>query len=215
MDKLFSTAKDFLQEQTDKDDNKQQQQQQQPPQPQALPGGNKGTGGSYPIPGGDDDDFRSAATEAARQAGSHGDRDLFSNVLGTLGQKKAQVEKEDVDENDILTMYKKFAGGEAGAKEQADEKSLGAAAAMQALKRFNSGEVKGQKDTQGGFLALAMAEGSKLFDDSAKDGRVKQGTTKEGVIQQAGEMALKLFFKSQVKQGGAGGLVDMASKFLK
>ncbi|KAL2756583.1 hypothetical protein ACRALDRAFT_1062314 [Sodiomyces alcalophilus JCM 7366] len=209
MDKLLSTAKDFLQE-DDKRDNKQQ-----PPQPQALPGGNKATGGSYPIPGGDDDDFRSAASEATRQAGSHGDNDLFSSVLGALGQKKGQVEKEDIDEDDILSKYKKFAGGEAGPKEQADEKSLGAAAAMQALKLFNSGDTKGQKNTQGGFLGLAMAEASKLFDDNAKSGRVKQGTTKEGVIQQAGEIALKLFFKSQAKDAGAGGLVNLASKFLK
>lgn len=33
---------------------------------------------------------------------------------------------------------------------------------MQALKLFNSGETKGQKDTQGGFLALAMAQASKV-----------------------------------------------------
>lgn len=48
---------------------------------------------------------------------------------------------------------------------QADSKGLGAAAAMQALKKFNSGE----EDTKGSsgsamqkFLALAMAEASKV-----------------------------------------------------
>lgn len=86
---------------------------------------------------------------------------------------------------------------------------------MQALKLFNSGDTKGQKNTQGGFLGLAMAEASKLFDDNAKKDRVKQGTTKESVIQQAGEFALKLYLKSQAKESGAGGLVDLASKFLK
>lgn len=86
---------------------------------------------------------------------------------------------------------------------------------MQALKLFNSGETKGQKDTQGGFLALAMAEASKLFDDKQKEGKVQEGTSKQGVIQQAGEIAMKLYMKSQLQKQGGDGLASLAGKFLK
>lgn len=47
--------------------------------------------------------------------------------------------------------------------EQADSRSLGAAAAMQALKKFNSGEEdKSSGKSESKFLALAMAEASKV-----------------------------------------------------
>ncbi|RBQ71755.1 hypothetical protein VDGD_06867 [Verticillium dahliae] len=58
-----------------------------------------------------------------------------------------------------------------------------------------------------------MAEASKLFDDKAGRGEVEQGTSKQSVVQQAGEVAMKLYFKNQAEQQG--GLVGMASKFLK
>lgn len=44
---------------------------------------------------------------------------------------------------------------------QADERSLGSAAAMQALKMFNQGET-GSKQSKGAFLGLAMSEASKV-----------------------------------------------------
>ncbi|KAM0284268.1 hypothetical protein ACHAQH_002059 [Verticillium albo-atrum] len=180
---------------------------------QPLPGGNKAAGGAYGIPGGDDDDLRSAADQAAQHAGSHGDKDLFSGIIGSLTQNKSSVQQQGINEDDVLSKYKKFFGGEDDRNEKADDKGLGAAAAMQALKLFNSGETKGQKDTQGGFLALAMAEASKLFDEKDKKGEVEQGTSKQSVVQQAGEVAMKMYFKNQAEQQG--GLMGMASKFLK
>lgn len=65
---------------------------------------------------------------------------------------------------DAVKNHKKyFEGGDDSS--QADSKSLGAAAAMQALKKFNSGE----EDTKGSsgssmqkFLSIAMAEASKV-----------------------------------------------------
>ncbi|RXG49555.1 hypothetical protein VDGE_06867 [Verticillium dahliae] len=237
MDKLISIGKDLL----DDSGNKQQQQQKQQQNQQAggfqsqqehvqqglagqyqgqsqssgqpLPGGNKAAGGAYGLPGGDDDDLRSAADQAAQHAGSHGDKDLFSGIVGALTQNRASVQQQGLDEDDVLAKYKKFFGGEAQRGDRADDKGLGAAAALRALKLFNSGETGGQKDTQGGFLALAMAEASKLFDDKADRGEVEQGTSKQSVVQQAGEVAMKLYFKNQAEQQG--GLVGMASKFLK
>lgn len=50
-----------------------------------------------------------------------------------------------------------------GDSDQADSRSLGAAAAMQALKKFNSGEEDhASGKSEGKFLALAMAEASKV-----------------------------------------------------
>lgn len=45
--------------------------------------------------------------------------------------------------------------------DDADEDSLGAAAALQALKMFNKGET-GDKQSKGAFLGLAMSEASKV-----------------------------------------------------
>ncbi|KAL9948585.1 hypothetical protein D7B24_000931 [Verticillium nonalfalfae] len=234
MDKLISIGKDLLDDSGNKKQQNQQNQQaggfqsqqehvqqglagqyqgQSQSSGQPLPGGNKAAGGAYGLPGGDDDDLRSAADQAAQHAGSHGDKDLFSGIVGSLTQNKSSVQQQGVDEDDVLSKYKKFFGGEDQRDEKADDKGLGAAAALQALKLFNSGETKGQKDTQGGFLALAMAEASKLFDDKAGRGEVEQGTSKQSVVQQAGEVAMKLYFKNQAEQQG--GLVGMASKFLK
>lgn len=47
-------------------------------------------------------------------------------------------------------------------------------------------------------------------------GNVASGSSKESAIQQAGEMALKMYMKSQMQSGGGGvsGLMGMASKFM-
>lgn len=104
---------------------------------------------------------------------------------------------------------------------------------MQALKLFNQGQGSGNQG-QGAFLALAMSEASKvrtipyalhrtpntdtygggqLFDNKAAAGKVTDGASKESTIQKAGEMAMKMYLKSQGEQQG--GLMAMASKFLK
>lgn len=61
-------------------------------------------GGSYPAGGygRDDDDLRGAAEHASRHAGDSGDSSLFSNLLGALGQKKASLAQEDVDEDGMF-----------------------------------------------------------------------------------------------------------------
>lgn len=134
---------------------------------------------------------------------------------------------------DAVKKHKKFFGDDDDG-EKADDKGLGAAAAMQALKMFSSGETGGQKQSQGGFMGLAMAEASRvslfllhatletgwltrecvlqLFDQRQSQGKVAEGTSKESAIQQAGEMALKMYFKSQGEQKG--GFMGLASRFL-
>jgi hypothetical protein len=90
---------------------------------------------------------------------------------------------------------------------------MGSAAAMQALKMFTGGQsgATAQGNSQNAFVGMAMAEASKLFDQQAGQGNVASGANKQSAIQQAGEMALKMYMKSQ---GGGGGLMGLASKFL-
>lgn len=97
---------------------------------------------------------------------------------------------------------------------------MGSAAAMQALKMFTSGQAGGS-NSQSQLIGLAMGEASKLFDSQASQGRVASGSSKESAVKQAGEMALKMYLKSQggggaggASAGGAGGLLDIARKFL-
>ncbi|KAK6214709.1 hypothetical protein QIS74_07728 [Colletotrichum tabaci] len=219
MDNLINVAQQKAQEYLNKDDDDNKTKPQQG-YGQHLPSGEKSYGGNYPAGGGafadddDDDDYRHAANEASRHAGSHGDTDLFSSVLGTLTKKKTQLRNEDIDEDDAVKKHKKFFGDDDDDDdEKADDKGLGAAAAMQALKMFSSGQTGGQKQSQGGFAGLAMAEASRLFDQRQSQGKVADGTSKESAIQQAGEMALKMYFKSQGQQQ-AGGFMGLASKFM-
>ena len=95
---------------------------------------------------------------------------------------------------------------------------------MQALKLFTSSDSnqqqQGQSQSQSEFVGLAMAQASKLFDtQAASQGGVGQGVAKEGVVRQAGELALKMYLKSYGKGSGGGGglegLVGLAGKFLK
>jgi hypothetical protein len=91
---------------------------------------------------------------------------------------------------------------------------MGSAAAMQALKMFTSGGSgnSASGNSQNAFVGMAMAQASKLFDSQSSQGNVASGASKESAVQQAGEMALKMYMKSQ--GGGASGLMGLASKFL-
>lgn len=97
---------------------------------------------------------------------------------------------------------------------------MGSAAAMQALKLFTGGSSGNtqQGNSQNAFVGMAMAEASKLFDNQASQGNTSSDASKESTVQKAGEMALKMYMKSQMQGGGgssgASGLLSMASKFL-
>lgn len=89
---------------------------------------------------------------------------------------------------------------------------------MQALKMFTGGQSQSsnQSGGQNAFVGMAMAQASKLFDSQAGQGNVQGGASKESAVQQAGEMALKMFMQSQGggSGGGMSGLMGLASKFL-
>ncbi|KAI1844777.1 hypothetical protein JX266_009005 [Neoarthrinium moseri] len=181
-------------------------------------GGNATHGGSYPAGGyGADDDLRAASEHASRHAGSSGDSSLFSSLLGALTEKKGRLAEEDVDEDDAVQQHKRFFGDGEDVKE-ADDRSMGSAAAMQALKMFSGGgSGTSQSNSQSAFIGLAMAEASKLFDQKAAQGQVSSGASKESAVMQAGEMALKFYLKSQGggQASSSSGLMGLASKFMK
>ncbi|OAA41166.1 beta-flanking protein [Beauveria brongniartii RCEF 3172] len=149
------------------------------------------------------------------QSGGSGGNDLFSSVLSSLTHKEDDLKQGDVDEKDAADKHDQvYNKGDNNTSVNA----MGTAAAMQALKKFTSGgqEEKGSKND---FISLAMGEASKLFDSKAADGSVASGAEKQSVIQKAAEVAMKLYFKSQLQQsggsGGLGGLASMASQFIK
>ncbi|KAK7914719.1 hypothetical protein PG985_012422 [Apiospora marii] len=180
--------------------------------------------GSYPAGGygADDDDFSGAAEHATRGAGESTDPSLFSTLLGALKQKRQSLADQEVDEDDAVKQHKKhYKGDDDGCgADEANDQSLGAAAAMQALKMFTGGasDNSQQGNSQSAFIGTAMAEASKLFDQKASQGKVSGDASKESTIMQAGELALKMYMKS--KGGDAGGssggsgLLSLASKFM-
>ncbi|KAI1464216.1 uncharacterized protein F4812DRAFT_216123 [Daldinia caldariorum] len=187
-------------------------------------GGNVTHGGAYPAGGGypaaDDDDFRGAVEHASRHAGGSGDSDLFSNLLGALTKKKQSLADEDVDEDDAVKQHKRFFEKDDDDAD-ADDKSLGSAAAMQALKLFTSGQSGNTQESssKSAFIGLAMAEASKLFDQKASQGKVSSDSSKESAVMKAGEMALKMYLKSQgggktESSSSGSGILSLASKFL-
>ncbi|ODA81052.1 hypothetical protein RJ55_04014 [Drechmeria coniospora] len=183
MDKLFNAGKEFLESQNQRQDQR----------------------------GDNDEEFRNAHDEASRLAGSSGNSAMFSQIMGAIGQKKGQIANEDLDEEDAISKYKHAYQNDG----RGDETTLGVAAAMQALKKFNQGEGSGSSGASqslGSFVAIAMSEASKLFDSKAADGKIADGASKESTVQKAGEMAMKMYFKSQGQQQG--GLMGLASKFM-
>lgn len=46
----------------------------------------------------DDDDLKNVHQEASKLAGSSGSSELFSQIVGAIGQHKGQIADEDVDE---------------------------------------------------------------------------------------------------------------------
>ncbi|KAF3764624.1 hypothetical protein M406DRAFT_340190 [Cryphonectria parasitica EP155] len=182
------------------------------------PGGAYGGGGGVPNRGyaprddSEEEGFHQRAAEhAARNAGDSGGSDFFSGIMGQFMGKKTQLANEDVDEQAAVAHHKKFFGGEDDGSE-ADSGSMGNAAAMQALKMFAGGSGGSSGGSQSEFIGLAMSEASKLFDSQASSGRVSSGASKESAVQQAGEMAFKMYLKSQ--GGSSGGLMSLASKFM-
>ncbi|OWZ32981.1 beta-flanking protein [Cryptococcus neoformans c45] len=160
------------------------------------------------------------AVSAANEHNSNGNENssLFSSALSFIGNMNKN--DTDIDEEKVQRDHQQAYGqGNTGGMTSS---SLGAAAAMQAIKSFTSGGTDTSSNKQGGgdmqskIMGMAMSEAAKLFDSSG--GNV-QGN-KQDAITSAGQVIMKLMLKSQVtgmiggsNSGALSGLASMASKF--
>jgi len=137
---------------------------------------------------------------------------MFSNVLGRLGQNQHQIASQGVNEQSAVQSHQQFFGGGSG-NQPANSGAMGSAAAMQALKMFTGGQSGNSQggNNQNAFIGMAMGEASKLFEQQSSQGNVASGASKESAIQEAAEMALKMYMKGG--GGGSSGLMGLASKF--
>jgi hypothetical protein len=159
-------------------------------------------------------DLSGVQKHAKHHGGSSSDDGIFGQALNMLSAKQSQLAEEDVDEGHAVKAHKKYYSGDSDGG-SATSSGMGAAAAMQALKMFNGGSSGGSSSQQE-FIGMAMGQASKLFDSQASSGNVADGESKESAVQQAGEMALKMYMKSEMGGGSSGGsgLMGLASKFM-
>ncbi|KAL4989776.1 hypothetical protein BDW68DRAFT_59251 [Aspergillus falconensis] len=161
----------------------------------------------------DKDDLNPALSHASAHASSE-DSSLFSQALSFINQRKSEGVNDDIDEEQAVNAHRRYEQGG-----HMDSKDFGAGAALQALKMFNSSsgqETGGGKD-KNAFIGMAMAQAAKMWEEKA--GRGEASGDKQSAINQAAEMAFKMYLKSQMSgsegTGGPGGLMSLASKFLK
>lgn len=162
--------------------------------------------------------------EAINQARKHGndeDGSLFSHAMSLLGQHKHD-ENEDLDEQQMIGAHQQLYGNQTSTRPH-DSTSLGAGAAMQALKMFTGGGAghgglgsQGTGNSQSQFIGIAMAQAGKLFDQQSGQGNVAGGADKQSAINTAAKLAMQMYLKSEGKGGGGGpgGLMGLAGKFL-
>ncbi|KAK5088117.1 hypothetical protein LTS08_004824 [Lithohypha guttulata] len=183
-------------------------------------------GGSFGYGGGDNSSGGYPSTndefgQAAQHASNHrpGDADMFSSAMSFLSGNQQRIQNEDYDEDRIQQSHQQLYQ-HGGSGQQFDSQSLGAGAAMQALKTFQGGNNgKQQGGGQAQMISLAMQEASKLFDQQSGQGKVASGTDKQSVITSAAKMALQMYMKNQMgggstSGGGPSGLMSLASKLL-
>ncbi|KAJ5591930.1 uncharacterized protein N7459_002299 [Penicillium hispanicum] len=173
-----------------------------------------------------DNEFSSAAHHAA-QHHSSADSGLFGSALNFLQERKAEYadpSRYEVDEQHAVQSHAAMYGGDEGqgqGQRTHDSGTVGAGAAMQALKMFTGGGGAGGGGDGGmdknKLIGLAMAQAGKLWDEKAGSGANMVGD-KQSAVNNAAETALKMFMKSGGGglggTGGPSGLMGLASKFL-
>jgi len=146
----------------------------------------------------------------AAQQGS-GDSSLFSSALAHITQHSSE-HTQPIDEQHVQDAHKTaYQDGNAG---NLGASSMGAAAAMQAMKMFTSGGGGGSGSSSD-LISFAMAEASKLFDSS---GGAASGN-KQDAVNGAAMTVMKMLVQSKMSgtvgggnSGGLGGIMSLASK---
>lgn len=139
-----------------------------------------GGGGGGESGGGIDSEFSGALTHAQQQheSPSGEDSSIFSSALSFLSGNKHAVANEDLDERQAVGAHQAVygGGGGGGGGEQHSSETLGAGAALQALKMFTGGGGAGGQQAnpsgQNQFIGMAMGQASKLFDQQSRQGNV-------------------------------------------
>lgn len=149
------------------------------------PSGYQQGGSNYQQSG--DNEYEGALSHAHQHSSYGGnssdESSLFSNALGFLnGNKQKIAEDEDIDESQAIHAHQAMYG-EGRHQQQHSSETVGAGAAMQALKMFTSGgSGAGGTGSQGGgnsqnqFIGMAMAKASSLFDQQSSQGKVVSGS---------------------------------------
>jgi hypothetical protein len=176
-------------------------------------GGGYGEGGS----GYDQDEVVSQAL----RHGNDEDGNIFSQAMSFLGQNKHS--NEDVNEQQMIGAHQQLYGNQSSSRPH-DANTLGAGAAMQALKMFTGGGAGGGEmgshgpgnNSQSQFIGMAMAQAGKVFDQQNGQGNVAAGADKQSAVNTAAKLALQMYMKSEGKGGGGGpgGLLGLASKYM-
>jgi hypothetical protein len=183
--------------------------------------------------GRNDDDEDSEYSSAAHHAqqyhdngggqGPRGEPSAYGNAVSHIQQHQGRLSNENIDEDHAVSAHQSLYGhgGQGGGPrpnqgQSHDENSLGAGAAMQALKMFTGGSSGGGKNE---FIGMAMAQAGKLWEQQSSAGNVNSNTDKQSAINKAAEMAFKMYSKGGGGIGGAGGaggpsgLLSLAGKF--
>ncbi|KAE8149697.1 hypothetical protein BDV25DRAFT_155828 [Aspergillus avenaceus] len=155
-----------------------------------------------------------ALSHAESHHGSSGDSSLFSSALNFLKEKQGRSSSPDIDESQMVQSHHQLYNEDSSKSHNSD--SLGAGAAMQALKMFTSGESGSSGGDKNAFIGIAMSQAAKLWEQKNSSGAVQDD--KQSAVNKAAEMAMKMYMKNQGSgSSGTGGpaLMSLASKFFK
>jgi len=153
---------------------------------------------------------------AQQHSGDSGSSDFFSSAINHVFNRKTE-QHESVDEEHVTKVHEEaYSKNNAG---NLDSSSLGAAAAMQALKKFTQGSSDKQSGGSSQLISLAMSEAVKLFDKSGKS----SSNEKQDVINSAAMTMMKLVVQSKFSgsntigggnSGGLSSILGMAKQFM-
>jgi len=179
-------------------------------------GGRPQASGQGGVPDLDDEHIVNTA-----QSHGSGESDLFSQglsfVKGQLGSGSINPQSHEIDEDGLKDAHTQaYQNGNASSLPAS---SLGAAAAMQAIKNFTSGGGSSSGSSGGNMqsklIGMAMAEASKLFESQGA-----ASGNKQDAVNGAASTVMKFLLKSQLSSftgggnsGGLGQLAGLAGKF--
>lgn len=132
------------------------------------------------------DDYQGALSHAQQHSPHNGgnpeESNIFANALGFLAGNKHNFANENIDEHQAMNAHQAIYGESQHHQQQQQQHSsetLGAGAALQALKLFTGGGAgaaghgsHGGGNSQNKLIGLAMAQASSLFDQQSKHGKV-------------------------------------------